>query len=168
MYLGLLRAILGPMGIEIERKFLVDKTAWKPGGQGLRIIQGYLSSSKERLVRVRLIGEEARLTVKGEARGLTRLEYEYPIPSEDAREMLERLCERPFIDKTRHLEGFAGRTWEVDVFHGDNEGLVVAEIELDSPDAAVELPPWASKEVSDDHRYSNSSLARRPWSTWGK
>jgi CYTH domain-containing protein len=126
-------------------------------------VQAYLCSAKERTVRVRLFGDEARLTIKGETIGISRSEYEYPIPSDDAREMLETLCERPFIDKTRYLEEFAGRTWEIDVFHGENEGLVVAEIELDDADAKVELPPWAMKEVSEDHRYSNSSLAKRPW-----
>jgi len=129
-------------------------------------VQGYLSSETGRVVRVRLQGDDARLTVKGAAVGLTRSEYEYPIPPEEAREMLESLCERPLIDKTRHLEAYAGRTWEIDVFHGDNEGLVVAEIELEDEGAKVELPPWVSKEISADRRYSNSNLAKRPWPTW--
>jgi len=154
------------MGTEIERKFLVELSAWRPSGPGTRIVQGYLSSSKERTVRVRLEGESARLTIKGPAEGISRAEYEYEIPAADAREILDSLCERPFIDKTRHLEVHAGRTWEVDVFHGDNEGLVVAEIELESADAAVELPPWAGAEVSEDRRYANSNLARRPWRHW--
>ncbi len=154
------------MGIEIERKFLVDRSKWKFSGAGTRIIQGYLCLARERTIRVRLIGEEARLTIKGQAAGISRAEYEYPIPPEDAREMLESLCERPFIDKTRFLEDFSGRTWEIDIFHGANEGLVVAEVELDDVDARVELPPWAGKEVSADHRYSNSSLAKNPWPAW--
>ena len=154
------------MGIEIERKFLVDESKWKRADTGTRIVQAYLCSKKERTVRVRLLGDEARLTIKGEAAGISRAEYEYPIPIEDAREMLDSLCERPFIDKTRHLEEFAGRTWEIDVFHGGNEGLVVAEVELEDADAKVELPPWATREVSADHRYSNSSLAKRPWPSW--
>jgi CYTH domain-containing protein len=154
------------MGIEIERKFLVDASKWAAADSGTRIVQGYLSSRTERVVRVRLSGGEARLTIKGPAEGNARAEYEYPIPPEDAREMLERLCERPFVDKTRYLEAFAGRTWEIDVFHGDNEGLVVAEIELEDEGAKVELPPWVSKEVSADRRYSNSNLAKRPWPTW--
>ncbi len=154
------------MAIEIERKFLVDLTKWKPSSLGLRIVQGYLSSSNERVVRVRLIGEDARLTIKGTTAGISRLEYEYPIPPEDAREMLDRLCLRPFIDKTRYLEEFAGRTWEIDVFHGDNEGLVVAEIELSDEGAKVDSPPWAGKEVSEDRRYSNSNLSKRPWPAW--
>jgi adenylate cyclase len=154
------------MGIEIERKFLIDESKWRPADTGTRIVQAYLCSAKERTVRVRLLGDEARLTIKGEAEGLSRAEYEYAIPSEDAREMLDSLCERPFIDKTRYLEEFAGRTWEIDVFHGENEGLVVAEIELEDADARVELPPWAVKEVSEDRRYSNSSLAKKPWPSW--
>jgi adenylate cyclase len=154
------------MGTEIERKFLIDESKWKRADTGTRIVQAYLCSAKERTVRVRLLGDEARLTIKGSAEGLSRAEYEYPIPSGDAREMLELLCERPFIDKTRYLEEFAGRTWEIDVFHGENEGLVVAEIELDDESARVELPPWVKMEVSEDHRYSNSSLAKRPWPSW--
>jgi adenylate cyclase len=154
------------MATEIERKFLVDAAKLGPLGRGTRVVQGYLCSAKERTVRVRIIGDEGRFTVKGEAEGISRKEYEYPIPLADAREMLDGLCERPFIDKTRHLVAHGGRTWEVDVFHGDNEGLVVAEIELEGAADAVELPPWAAKEVTDDHRYSNSSLAKRPWRTW--
>ncbi len=156
------------MGTEIERKFLVDTLLWRPADAGTRITQGYLCSEKGRTVRIRIFGDEARLTVKGATDGISRAEYEYPIPAADAREILERLCERPFIDKTRYLAAFAGRTWEVDVFHGDNEGLVMAEIELDSADATVELPPWAWKEVSDDPRYFNSKLAKRPFSTWSR
>lgn len=154
------------MGVEIERKFLVDTSAWRPSGEGLRITQGYLCSAKERTVRVRLIGDEARITIKGATEGISRSEFEYAIPPLDARALLEGLCERPFIDKTRHLVKYGDRSWEVDVFHGDNEGLVVAEIELDAPDEEVELPPWVSKEVSGDHRYANSNLAKRPFSAW--
>jgi adenylate cyclase len=154
------------MGIEIERKFLVDMAKLQALGPGTSVVQGYLCSAKERTVRVRLVGDEARLTVKGETDGISRKEYEYPIPADEAREMLEGLCERPFIDKTRHLVVYGGRTWEVDVFHGINEGLVVAEIELEAVDASVELPFWVTQEVSDDHRYSNSSLAKRPGTTW--
>jgi CYTH domain-containing protein len=156
------------MGVEIERKFLVDISRWKPAGAGTRIVQAYLSSAKERTVRVRLQGDAARLTIKGAAVGISRAEYEYPIPSEDAREMLEKLCERPFIDKTRYLEEFAGRTWEIDVFHGENEGLVVAEIELASEDEKIEFPAWIGAEVSSDPRYFNSNLLKHPFSQWAK
>jgi adenylate cyclase len=156
------------MGTEIERKFLVDTEVWRPQDGGTRITQGYLCSHKERTVRVRLAGEKAMLTIKGPTDGLSRSEYEYAIPPADAREILDKLCERPFVDKTRHLVPFAGRNWEVDVFHGDNAGLVMAEIELESADASVELPPWAGKEVSDDRRYYNSNLAKRPFSTWAE
>ena len=156
------------MGIEIERKFLVDLNKWKAAGAGTQIVQGYLCSAKEKTVRVRLFGEEARLTIKGSTTGVSRAEYEYPIPPYEAREMLDMLCEHPLIGKTRFLENYAGRTWEIDVFHGENEGLVVAEIELDDAKAKIELPPWAGQEVSTDHRYSNSSLAKNPWRIWGK
>jgi adenylate cyclase len=154
------------MGTEIERKFLVDTEKWRPVGPGTDIVQGYLCSAKERVVRVRIEGREGWLTIKGATEGISRAEYEYPIPLAEAREILDRLCERPFVDKTRHREVFAGRTWEVDVFHGDNEGLVIGEVELESAVATVESPPWVGGEVSDDHRYSNSNLAKRPWRTW--
>jgi adenylate cyclase len=156
------------MGIEIERKFLVNLSAWRPSGPGTDIVQGYICSAKERVVRVRVAGAEARLTIKGESRGISRPEYEYAIPSGDAREMLESLCELPLVEKSRHLEEYAGRTWEIDVFRGENEGLVVAEVELEAADAPVELPPWAGKEVSEDRRYSNSRLAKFPFKAWAK
>lgn len=154
------------MGTEIERKFLVILSSLDLSSPGTRVAQGYLCSAKQRTVRVRIIGDEGRLTVKGESRGISRREYEYPIPLADAREMLDALCEPPLIEKTRHFVEHRGRTWEVDVFHGDNEGLVVAEIELEDALETLELPPWIDKEVSADHRYSNSSLAARPWPTW--
>jgi len=153
------------LGTEIERKFLVSP-GWRPGGEGMAIVQGYLSSAKERLVRIRLIGDEARITIKGAADGISRAEYEYPIPVEDAREILATLCERPFVDKTRYLVPYAGMAWEVDVFHGDNEGLVIAELELPRADAAFDPPPWLAGEVSGDERYGNSRLARHPWRSW--
>ena len=154
------------MGIEIERKFIVITTKLTDAGIGTRIVQGYLSSEKGRTVRVRIEGEEARITIKGPSEGFSRAEYEYPIPLADAREILDDLCERPFIDKTRHRVDYGGRTWEIDVFHGDNEGLVMAEVELESEEAAVELPPWAGREVSRDRRYFNSNLAKEPWPRW--
>ena len=153
------------MGTEIERKFLVIPD-WRPQGPGKAIVQGYLSSAKERVVRIRLIGDEARITIKGATDGISRAEYEYPIPVADAREILDTLCERPFVDKTRYLVPYGGQTWEVDIFHGANEGLVLAELELDSADAVVDLPPWVLKEVSDDRRYYNSQLAKHPWPSW--
>ncbi|MGE5201845.1 MAG: CYTH domain-containing protein [Acidobacteriota bacterium] len=151
---------------EIERKFLVDTAEWRPGAAGTLYRQGYLSSVKERVVRVRIAGERGFLTVKGITSGISRLEFEYPIPLADAKAMLDGLCERPLIEKTRHREVFAGRTWEIDVFHGDNDGLVVAEVEIASPEEKVELPRWAVAEVSSDPRYFNSNLAANPYKNW--
>jgi adenylate cyclase len=154
------------MGQEIERKYLVDLAAWKPRGDGVLIVQGYLSSIKERVVRVRIEGEHAKLTIKGVTTGITRLELEYDIPVEDARTMLDHLCERPLIEKHRHREHHGGKTWEVDVFHADNEGLVVAEVELESEHEKISIPPWAVEEVSHDPRYYNASLLAHPYRTW--
>jgi CYTH domain-containing protein len=150
---------------EIERKFLVDVSVWTPSSSGTLYRQGYLSSDKERTVRVRLQGAKGKLTIKGPTRGVTREEYEYDIPMEDAHKLLS-LCLKPLVEKTRYVEMFGGLAWEVDVFHGDNDGLVVAEVELTSEDQVVRLPPWALKEVSDDPRYFNANLVKFPYSTW--
>lgn len=154
------------MATEIERKFRVNTSAWVPSDPGLHFKQGYLNSQKERVVRIRIEGDRGRLTIKGLTTGITRAEFEYAIPLPDAVAMLDHLCEQPLIDKHRHVEIYAGRTWEVDVFHGDNEGLVVAEIELPSEDTTLELPPWAGEEVSGDPRYFNSNLLKQPFKTW--
>lgn len=154
------------MGKEIERKYAVDTAAWKPQGAGIHFKQGYLNSQKERVVRVRIEGDRAKLTIKGPSVGVTRSEFEYPIPVEDAALLLDNLCEQPLIDKHRHKEVHGGKTWEIDVFHGDNEGLVVAEIELASEDEKFEAPPWAIREVSSDPRYFNSNLLKHPYKNW--
>jgi len=154
------------MGQEIERKFLVRPDAWRPAGPGTPFRQGYLSTHPERVVRVRIAGGEAWLTVKGVTRGLTRSEFEYPIPVPDAAAMLDGLCELPLIEKDRHVEVHGGKTWEIDVFHGENEGLVLAELELASEDEPFPRPAWAGDEVSEDPRYANASLARNPFSRW--
>lgn len=154
------------MGKEIERKYLVDVAAWKPRDEGIHYKQGYLSAQKERVVRVRIEGDQAKLTIKGPSRGVTRSEFEYAIPLDDAVILLDSLCERPLIDKHRHKEVHGGRTWEIDVFHGDNDGLVVAEIELASEDDTIELPRWIVREVSSDPRYYNSNLLKAPYRTW--
>ena len=156
------------MGKEIERKYLVDTTKWKPQGQGTHFKQGYLNSQKERVVRVRIEGDRARLTIKGASAGITRSEFEYAIPIEDAQTLLDSLCEHPLIDKHRHQEIHGGKTWEIDVFHGDNEGLVVAEIELAAEDEAFDTPAWAVREVSSDPRYFNSNLLRHPFKDWAR
>lgn len=155
------------MGREIERKFLVVSDAYRQGAEPVRFRQGYLSTDPGRTVRVRVAGHKAFLTVKGPAVGFSREEYEYEIPLSDADSMLDRLCSRPLIDKHRFKVPFGGFLWEVDEFHAENEGLVVAEIELPSVDAFFPIPPWAGKEVTSDHRYANSSLVRVPFSRWG-
>lgn len=155
------------MGIEIERKFLVTGDAWRAGARGIFYRQGYLSTAKERTVRVRIAGDRGFLTVKGESAGAARAEFEYEIPAADAQEMLEHLCEKPLIEKTRYTVEFAGMRWEIDEFAGGNEGLIVAEIELPGEYVRVDLPSWAGREVTGDPRYFNSSLARHPWRSWG-
>jgi adenylate cyclase len=152
------------MGVEIERKFLVTDDRWKTG-PGVAFRQGYLNRDKERTVRVRIAGERAFLTVKGKSVGATRSEFEYPIPEADAHALL-KLCEGPLVEKTRHLVEHAGTTWEVDVFAGDNAGLVVAEVELQSEVQTFVRPPWLGAEVTHDARYFNSNLASHPFCNW--
>ncbi|HVZ21291.1 MAG TPA: CYTH domain-containing protein [Vicinamibacterales bacterium] len=154
------------MAREIERKFLVIGTAWMAGANGVRFRQGYLSTVKERTVRVRVEGERALLTIKGPTVGVSRLEFEYPIPVPDAERMLDALCERPLVEKTRYRIPIGSHVWEIDEFAGDNEGLVVAEIELAAPDEPFERPAWIGREVSDDPRYFNANLVRAPYRTW--
>jgi adenylate cyclase len=156
------------MGKEIERKYLVNVAAWVPQDQGIHFKQGYLNAQKERVVRVRIEGAKAKLTIKGITKGVTRSEFEYPIPVEDAALLLDNLCEQPLIDKHRHKEVHGGKVWEIDVFHGLNEGLVVAEIGLGSEDETIALPAWVVSEVSSDPRYFNSNLLKNPYSTWTK
>lgn len=153
------------MALEIERKFLVRNENWRTVN-GTPYRQGYLNSDLHRVVRVRTMGETAVLTVKGLNTGAVRREFEYDIPLTDANEMLDNLCERPLIEKTRYRIEFAGHTWEVDEFFGENTGLVVAEIELDSEDENFERPDWLGKEVTADPRYFNSNLVLRPYTIW--
>ena len=155
------------MAREIERKFLVIRDRWRPNGaRGTHYRQGYLSTDPARVVRVRTAGDKALLTVKGPTVGTSRREYEYRIPVDDANEMLDQLCLRPLIEKVRYRQVFGGHTWEIDVFAGANDGLVVAELELPTEDAAFERPPWLGAEVSDDPRYFNSNLVRVPFTRW--
>lgn len=154
------------MPTETERKFLVKDDRYKAGAHGIYVSQGFLSLDKDRTVRVRLAGGEAFLTIKGESIGATRMEFEYGIPVEDAIFMLEKLCFKPLIQKTRYKVPYLGFTWEVDEFHGENTGLVVAEIELPSEDTPFEKPEWAGGEVTGDERYYNASLVERPFSRW--
>lgn len=154
------------MGIEIERKFLLSSDAWRTGAHGTLYRQGYLAVEKNRTVRVRRVGTKGFITVKGISTGASRAEYEYEIPATDADAMLDSLCLRPLIEKTRYCVTHRGFTWEIDEFHGENEGLVLAEIELASEDQPFDLPSWAGKEVTEDARYYNSRLVNRPFSQW--
>ncbi len=156
------------MGKEIERKFLVKAGAWQPKDAGTTIRQGYLSSVKERVVRVRTKGEKAFITIKGITKGISRSEFEYQIPVEDADLLLTNLCEQPLIEKTRYKEVGGNHTWEIDVFFGSNLGLIVAEVELKDETELLELPNWVGEEVSSDPRYFNSNLIQNPYEKWGR
>ena len=152
------------MAIEIERKFLVQGEAWR-AAPAVFYSQGYLNRDKARTVRVRIAGDEAYLTIKGQSVGASRAEFEYAIPLADARELLA-MCEQPLIEKNRRKIPHAGFVWEVDEFLGENLGLVVAEIELPSEETQFARPDWVGQEVTDDARYFNSNLAKTPFSRW--
>ncbi len=152
------------MAIEIERKFLVVGDAWR-AAPAVFYSQGYLNRDKARTVRVRIAGEEAFLTIKGLSVGVSRAEFEYPIPRWDAQELLA-LCEQPLVEKNRHKILYQGFVWEVDEFLGENLGLVVAEIELPSEDTVFAKPDWVGAEVTADARYFNSNLSRTPYNRW--
>ena len=154
------------MATEIERKFLVMGDYWR-NAPGVLIWQGYLNRDKHRTVRVRVAADQAFLTIKGATQGATRAEFEYPIPGTDAT-ALRALCDGPIIEKMRRRIDYAGFTWEVDEFFGDNAGLVVAEIELSSETEAFAKPPWVGQEVTEDARYFNSKLATHPYSEWSE
>jgi adenylate cyclase len=152
------------MPVEIERKFLVTGTKWRQAN-GIPIRQGYLCSEKGTTARVRLAGEKAFLTIKGVKKGLTRPEFEYEIPVTDAEQLL-KLCAGPLIEKVRHVVVHQGFMWEVDEFLGENEGLVVAEIELEKEDQPFERPDWVGREVTGDPMYFNSNLVTNPYCNW--
>ena len=154
------------MGQEIERKFLVRGDDWRGLATGKTYRQGYLSTVKERTVRVRTIDDKGFLTIKGISRGVSRSEFEYEIPAEEANELLDDLCERPLIEKRRYKIPAGRHTWEVDEFLGENDGLIVAEIELASESEAFERPSWIGEEVSSDPRYFNANLIRNPYKNW--
>ena len=155
------------MGMEIERKFLLTGDSWRHEARGVSYSQGYISRGTGRTVRVRIAGEEAFLTIKGPVNGISRAEFEYQIPVEDARQLLT-LCEGPLIEKTRFRIFEMGHLWEIDEFHGANNGLVVAEVELSAPDEAVLIPSWVGSEVTEDPRYYNSNLTQHPYGEWQK
>lgn len=154
------------MAQEIERKFLVINDSWRPGASGILLRQGYLSTDPVRTVRVRLAGDLGFLTIKGLTRGITRAEFEYPIPPAEAAVLLDTLCLRPLIEKTRYRVEHGGHLWEIDEFAGDNAGLLLAEVELANAEEQILLPPWVGAEVSDDPRYFNANLILQPFLGW--
>ena len=153
------------MGVEIERKFLVRDASVLDGNDGIPYRQGYLSIDVDRTVRIRRAGPHAYVTIKGRSHGATRAEFEYEIPLDDADALLA-LCLPPIIEKVRHRVPHAGLVWEVDVFGGANDGLVVAEVELPSEDTVVDLPSWVGAEVTGDPRYYNANLITNPYRYW--
>lgn len=155
------------MAKEIERKFLVVDEQWRGAADaGLYMSQGYLQSGAQSSIRVRIAGDKAWLNIKSATLDIARQEYEYEIPCTDAREILATLCQGLVVEKTRYHVPFGGHLWEVDVFAGDNTGLVVAEIELKDENESFELPPWAGEEVSHHARYYNVCLAKQPYKNW--
>ena len=155
------------MAKEIERKFLVVGDSWRAQAVGQRYCQGYISTTRlGQTVRVRIAGEQGYLTLKGPTTGLTRTEFEYSIPLDDAKEMLKTMCDRPLIEKIRYRLPTGNLVWEIDEFSGENAGLIVAEVELTSESQKIDLPDWIGQEVSGDARYYNASLSSQPYSTW--
>ena len=155
------------MAVEIERKFLTASDAWRAAVErSVEIKQGYLSHGARASVRVRISGGRAQLGIKSSRDGIHRLEFEYPIPLDEAETLLAEVAEGPYIHKTRHYLHHGTHLWEIDEFHGDNAGLVVAEVELARADEPFERPSWLGREVSTDPRYFNSNLAHTPWTHW--
>ncbi|MUG91132.1 CYTH domain-containing protein [Scytonema sp. UIC 10036] len=154
------------MAREIERKFLVKGNSWRNLGEGSVYRQGYIATQKGATVRVRIVGDRGYLTIKGPTVNYSRAEFEYSIPLEDAREMLDTLCERPLIEKIRYRVEWGGLIWEIDEFDGVNKGLILAEVELSNEKQQIELPIWIGEEVSDNPRYFNSNLVKEPFLQW--
>lgn len=153
---------------EIERKFLLTNDTWRNGLTGTAYKQAYLSNNPDRVVRIRIAGDKGFITIKGKPapKSISRPEYEYEIPLEDAEYLYANLCEPGKIEKTRYLYEFKGHTWEIDEFHGENEGLVVAEIELELENESFEKPDWVGEDVSLDFKYSNGNLSKKPYKSW--
>ena len=153
------------MPLEIERKFLVTSDAYKAGAKLVEITQGYLTIQDNLAIRVRIEVHHASIAIKSKISERVNREYEYSIPLDEAQSLLN-LSQHPPITKTRHLVDYKNHMWEVDEFHGDNEGLIVAEIELDDENEKFEMPPWLGEEVTSDYRYLNSNLAQTPHNIW--
>jgi CYTH domain-containing protein len=156
------------MGIEIERKFLVNKEKWSQVTKEKKSLyrQGYIVSDPGKTIRVRLTDNDAFLTIKGLTVGISRHEFEYSIPANEARQLLDGFCDA-VVSKIRNFITHDNKLWEVDEFLGDNEGLIVAEIELESEEESFSLPEWLSVEVTSEKKYSNSNLAKKPYKSWG-
>lgn len=155
------------MALEIERKFLLSSDAWREFARSRQLMrQGYLTGGSRCSIRARIAGEQAWINLKAKRSGMTRLEFEYPIPRTDADEILRELCEGPLIEKYRHEVPLDGHVWEIDEFIGDNAGLIVAEIELGSEDEDFTRPPWLGTEVTQDERYYNFNLAKKSYREW--
>ncbi len=154
------------MAIEIEKKFLLLNNNWKQDTTSSIYYQGYIVSGMGKTVRVRIAGEKSYLTIKGKHSGISRMEFEYEIPMEDARILLEELCEKPIIHKKRYIKKQGGFVWEIDEFYGENDGLVMAEIELEHEDQDFPKPEWLGKEVTYDSRFYNASLRINPYMNW--
>ncbi len=155
------------MGIEIEKKFLLRNDNWRSNVvKSIAFRQGYLAGSEKSSVRIRIEGQKANINIKGATLGVTRREYEYSIPLDDADELLSSLCDGPLIEKIRNYVMVDDKQWEIDEFRGDNEGLIVAEIELQNENEAFNKPDWLGAEVSDDKRYYNSVLVNHPYKNW--
>lgn len=154
------------MAQEIERKYLVNLDGWQPGDDSTFIAQGYISKEPNRIVRVRLMGDQAFLTIKGVTVGATRTEFEYEIPAADGRTLLKDFCSGAILEKTRYYESHGGLRWEIDVFQGANHGLVIAEVELGHETQAFKKPLWIGEEVTEDPRYFNSNLIANPYVRW--
>ncbi len=151
---------------EIERKFLILKDKFKPSGKGIEIKQGYLFKDEEKVIRIRIADKKGFITIKGRMKGITRPEFEYEIPGNEAEIML-KMCSNKLVEKFRYIENYEGMIWEVDIFTKENTGLIIAEIELDDEDQKFDLPPWLGEEVTFDKRYYNSWLSENPYNTWG-
>jgi CYTH domain-containing protein len=154
------------MAIEIERKFLVKDDRWRSLATGVVYRQGYITASRDRTVRVRVAGDRGFLTIKGKSVGLSRAEFEYAIPLEDAMTLLDTLCEPPLIEKVRYRLEYSGLIWEIDEFGGENAGLILAEVELSDANQAIAIPDWIGEEVSHDPRYFNANLTKHPYCQW--
>ena len=155
------------MPIEIERKFLLSSDKWRDEVvRSSRIRQGYMGKIDKASVRIRVQGDKANINIKSATLGMRRMEYEYEIPLSEAEEMLDQLCNQPQIDKTRFIVKRDGHVWEIDEFYGDNEGLLVAEVELDDEAEEIIKPDWIGEEVTADPRYYNVSLIKHPFNKW--